>query len=202
MRDEYDVTHVPWIARTSVMLGLAEAVLVAVGAVAIRMFGGVLELVVGGLIVLVGLAVVTLLPAIWTKPRSIEGIAGAAGIGLGAAGVFLLLDVAILQPLGVYTNRWYEIGGFSNWWYHPVWWMVGSYLPMLGAVMLAAPDGRAARSPGVAFGLAVGATLVVMALAVVLGFPGAGWNLGTFAVAFIAGLTVAAIIGWMTARRA
>ena len=78
----------------------------------------------------------TLLPGIWTRALTIEGIAGAAGIGLGAAFVFLLIDVVLLQNIGTYTNRWWQIGG-SNWWYHPIWWMVGTFLPWIGAWILA-----------------------------------------------------------------
>ena len=45
--------------------------------------------------------------------QSCTGVAdaGAAGIGLAAAGVYLLVDVSLLQPIGTYTNRWREIGG-------------------------------------------------------------------------------------------
>src|SRR4029079_11961055 len=80
---------------------------------------------------------VTLLPGLWTRARTIEGIAGAAGIGLGATVVFLLVDVTVLQNIGTWGNRWREIGGGSDWWYHPVWWMVGTFLPWFGAWMLA-----------------------------------------------------------------
>ena len=76
--------------------------------------------------------------------RTIEGIAGAAGIGLGAAFVFLLLDVVLLQNIGTYTNRWWQIGG-SNWWYHPIWWMVGTFLPWFGAWILANQAARNGR---------------------------------------------------------
>ena len=98
----------------------------------------------------------TLLPGIWTRARTIEGIAGAAGIGLGAAFVFLLVDVVLLQNIGTYTNRWWQIGG-SNWWYHPIWWMVGTFLPWLGAWILANQAERNGRiSAPAAFGTAVG----------------------------------------------
>jgi hypothetical protein len=143
------------------------------------------------------------MPGIWTRARTIEGIAGAAGIGLGAAGVFLLIDVALLQPLGLYTNRWYAIGGNSNWWYHPVWWMVGTFLPWMGAFMLASQEARNGRTNPVAgFAVALVATAIAGAVAVLAGFPGAGWNLGTFAVAFLPGVAIAALVGWMSARRA
>lgn len=202
MRDDYDVTDVPLIARRSILLGLIESLLVVVGAVLSRLFDGPIEFVLVGLVVVVGLAAVTMLPGMWTRARTIEGIAGAAGIGLGAAGVFLLVDMALLQPLGLYTNRWHEIGGNSNWWYHPVWWMAGTFLPWMGAFILASQEARHGRtSPAMGFAIAIVATIAVGALAVLMGFPGAGWNLGTFAVAFLPGVAIAALVGWMSARR-
>ena len=113
-----------------------EAVVVLLFSLASRLLDPPLETVVLAPILLVGLAGVTLMPGLWTRARTIEGIGGAAGIGLGATVVFLLIDVVLLQHIGTYTNRWYEIGS-SNWWYHPVWWMVGTFLPWMGAWILA-----------------------------------------------------------------
>ena len=108
-----------------------------------RHLDGPIEIVLLALILLAGLAAVMLLPGTWTRALTIEGIAGAAGIGLGAAFLFLLVDVALLQNIGTYTNRWWQIGG-SNWWYHPIWWMVGHLHPV---------DGRLdSRQPGRADG--------------------------------------------------
>jgi hypothetical protein len=202
LSSEYDVTAVPAIVAGSVKLGLIEAVLVLVFSLASRFLGGVLETVICGLIILVGVAAVGMLPGLWTRPRTVEGIAGAAGIGLGAAGVFLLVDVILLQNIGTYTNRWYEIGGGSNWWYHPVWWMVGTFLPWMGAWIFAnqtVKNGRPAA--GAAFATALGLSIVVAILAIFLGFPGARWTLGTFAVAFLPGLALAAIVSGIGKRR-
>jgi hypothetical protein len=197
-KSEYDATDVPSIVLGSVKLGLLEAVLVLLFSLASRFLGGVVETVVGGLIVVIGLAVVTMLPGLWTRARTIEGIAGAAGIGLGAAGVFLLLDVMLLQNIGTYSNRWYEIGGGSNWWYHPIWWMVGSFLPWMGAWILAnqaESTGQPAARNG--FLTALVLTVIVAIAAVLLGFPGARWTLGTFAVAFLPGVVLATIVSAM-----
>jgi hypothetical protein len=200
---EYDATDVPLIVLGSVKLGLLETVLVLLFSLASRFLDGVVETIVGGLIVLVGLAAVTMLPGLWTRARTIEGIAGAAGIGLGAAGVFLLLDVMLLQNIGTYSNRWHEIGGGSDWWYHPVWWMVGSFLPWMGAWILANQterNGQPAATRGLATAVVLG---VIVALgAVLLGFPGAQWTLGTFAVAFLPGLVLATIVSAMGKPRA
>ena len=191
---QYDATAVPVIVAASVKLGLLEAALVLLFSLASRFLGGVLEAVVCALIVVVGLAAVTMLPGLWTRAFTIEGIAGAAGIGLGAAAVFLLVDVILLQNIGTYSHRWRDIGGGSNWWYHPVWWMVGAFLPWMGAWILAnqtARDGRPA--PGVGLLTAFVAAIVVAIIAILLGFPGAHWTLGTFAVAFLPGLVLATI---------
>jgi hypothetical protein len=200
-RQQYDATDVPAIVAASVKLGLLEAALVLLFSLASRFLGGVIETVVCAIIVVVGLAAVTLLPGLWTRAFTIEGIAGAAGIGLGAAVVFLLLDVILLQNIGTYSHRWRDIGGGSNWWYHPVWWMVGSFLPWMGAWILAnqtARDGRPAV--GMALLTAFVAAIVFAILAILLGFPGARWTLGTFAVAFLPGL-VAATIGPAIGKR-
>ena len=144
LHGDHDVTDVPSIVRGAVLLGLFEAVIVLLISLASRLLAVPLETVALALILVVVLAPITLLPGIWTRARTIEGIAGAAGIGLGAAFVFLLVDVVLLQHIGTYTNRWWQIGG-SNWWYHPVWWMAGTFLPWLGAWILANQAARSGR---------------------------------------------------------
>jgi hypothetical protein len=194
-RRDHDFTALSHVLRRAVVLGVVTAVVVVALAFVTRLMDGLLETVVGAVVLLFGVTAVTVLPGLWTRARTIEGIAGAAGIGLAATVVFLLIDVALLQPLGVYTNRWREIGGGSNWWYHPVWWMVGTFLPWMGALIVAnrARRGRSDSVGGV-MGTAIVAALVIGALAVVAGFPGAGWNLSTFGVAFLPGIAVAALI--------
>jgi len=192
LKGEYDLTRVPMIVQGAVKLGLLESILVLLFSLASRFLEGVPEVIVGAIILLVGLGTVSMLPGVWTRPRTIEGIAGAAGIGLAAALVFLLVDVTLLQNIGTYSHRWYEIGGGSNWWYHPVWWMAGTFLPWMGAWILAnqtVKDGR--PSPLVGFLTSVGAAVIVAAAAVLLGFPGAHWTLATFGVAFLPGLALA-----------
>ena len=199
---DYDVTGVPSIVRGAVLLGLFESVVVLLLSLASRFLAGPVETVVLALLLLLGLAPVTLLPGIWTRARTIEGIAGAAGIGLGATFVFLLIDVVLLQHIGTYTNRWWQIGG-SNWWYHPIWWMVGTFLPWLGAWILANQAERNGRiSAPAAFGTALGFALAAAVVAILIGFPGADWNLPTFGVAFLPGLALAALLSALGGRRA
>jgi len=202
LQGDYDVTDVPSIVRGATILGLLEAVFVLLLSLASRHLEGPLETIVLALILIPGLAAVTFLPGIWTRPRTIEGIAGAAGIGLAASGLFLLLDVALLQNIGTYTNRWIEIGR-SNWWYHPIWWMVGTFLPWMGAWILANQTSRTGRVSLLgAFGTAVVFSIIAAILAVVIGFPGAHWNLPTFGVAFLPGLALATGFSAMGSQRA
>jgi hypothetical protein len=81
--------------------------------------------------------------------------------------------------------------------------MAGTYLPWFGAWTLANQlvKGRTV-SPGAAFGLALilGAALAVVAS--VARFPGAGWNLPTFGVAFLPGLALATALSGRGAKRA
>jgi hypothetical protein len=199
---EHDRTAVPDIVAGSIKLGLLETLLVLLFSVVSRLLGGPLETLLGALILLAGLAAVTMLPALWIRPRTIEGIAGAAGIGLGAAGVFLLLDIILLQNIGTYSHRWYEVGGGSNWWYHPVWWMVGTFLPWMGAWISANQvDRTGSSSPGKGLLIALGLAVVIGALAVLIGFPGARWTLATFAVAFLPALALATLISAVGKRR-
>ena len=201
LHGDHDVTDVPSIVRGAVLLGLFEAIVVLLLSLASRYLAGPVETVVLAVLLLLGLAPVTLLPGIWTRARTIEGIAGAAGIGLGATFVFLLVDVVLLQHIGTWTNRWWQIGG-SNWWYHPVWWMVGTFLPWLGAWILANQAGRNGRSSApAAFATVVGFAVLAAIVAVLIGFPGAGWNLPTFGIAFLPGLALATALSALGGRR-
>jgi hypothetical protein len=201
---DHDLTDVPAIVRGAVKLGLIESVIVLLVSLASRLLmNGPVQTLLIGLIVLVGLAAVIMLPGLWTRPRTIEGIAGAAGIGLGAAIVFLLVDVTLLQNIGTYGHRWWDLGGGANWWYHPVWWMVGSFLPWMGAWILANQLAKGAQvSPVGAFALVVGCSVVLAVVAVLAHFPGASWGVGTLGVAFLPGVALAAVISGLGAKRA
>jgi hypothetical protein len=204
LRADHDLTDIPSIVRGAVKLGLFESVIVLLVSLVSRLLmDGVLQTALIAVIVLVGLAGVILLPGLWTRPRTIEGIAGAAGIGLGAAIVFLLVDVTLLQNIGTYGHRWWDLGGGANWWYHPVWWMAGTFLPWMGAWILANQLTKGApASPVGAFGLVVGCSVVLASVAVLAHFPGAGWGVGTFGVAFLPGVALATVISGLGARRA
>ena len=200
-RGTYDVTALPHVLRRALVLGVITAVVVVLLSFITRLTSGVVETVAGAIVLLAGLAAVTVLPGIWTRARTIEGIAGAAAIGLAAAVVFLLIDVALLQPLGMYTNRWREIGGGSNWWYHPVWWMVGTFLPWMGALTMANRVARGRSDSAAAVMLmAVVAALALGVLANLIHFPRANWSLSTFGIAFLPGLALAAALSALGRR--
>ncbi|MEZ4585775.1 MAG: hypothetical protein R2909_05180 [Gemmatimonadales bacterium] len=197
-----DHTELRHVLRRSAQLGALQALLVAAFSFASRYLDGGAELAVTGLIVVVGVAAVIALPGLWTRARTVEGVAGAAGIGLGATAVFLVIDVVALQPAGMYTNRWLEIGGGSNWWYHPVWWMAGTYLSWLGAWVLANQAAKSGESnPTV---LVVGTLVLaaaVMAGATLIHFPGAAFGLGTFSVSVLPALALMVIVSRLGAPR-
>lgn len=182
---QYDITDERSIFRRSVQLGILTGIFVLVFSLAMRFLDGVAELAVCGPLLLAGMYVLYILPGLWTKARTIEGIAGAAGIGLGSAVVFLVIDVVLLQWIGTYTNRFLELGGGSNWWYHPVWWMLGSYVPWMGAFAMSFDvDRTGAPAPTKTYVTAIVVAAVLMVAGYYLHFPGATLSLGAFAVAF------------------
>lgn len=197
-----DQTNASYVFRACLKLGAFESVTVLLFALVSRSLDGVPELALEAILLLVGLTVVTALPGVWTRPRTIEGIAGAAGVGLGATVVFLLVDSFVYQQVHLYGHRWLAVGGGSNWWYHPIWWMTGTYLPWLGAWTLANQTARNG-APSVPMlmltTLALAAVLAV--IAIVVGFPGAGWGLPTFGVAFLPALALTTLISGLGARR-
>jgi hypothetical protein len=197
-----DFAPTPYLVRRAVILGVIQTVIVVLFAVVTRLLDGPVEKILEAVLLVIGLAATILLPGSWTRPRTIEGIAGAAGIGLGATVVFLLLDVALLQPLGAYTFRWRALGGGSNWWYHPVWWMAGTYLAWMGSFIMA---NQAARNREPSIGglvvLVLMGVLIFGVLGVLLHVPGAAWSIPTFGVAVLPALALAAIITGLRSRR-
>jgi hypothetical protein len=81
--------------------------------------------------------------------------------------------------------------------------MVGTFLPWFGAWTLANQLARSGTvSPAAAFGTALACGVVLAVVAVLVHFPGAGWNLGTFGVAFLPGLALATVLSGLGAKRA
>src|SRR5207253_2260383 len=167
-------------------IGLVAGVAVVLFLAASRLVpdAGGLRGAVEALIVLAAGVIVAFLPAAWTAPRGPEGVAGAAAIGLVGTIVFSAIDIVLFRPFKAYPWTWDAVGGGSTWWYLPIWWMLGTFLAWMGAIVTA---GRAARDgdtairslamPAVGGGLVVG---VGLGLAGVLLMPvaaGAGFAL-------------------------
>ncbi|SRR6266480_2994711 len=134
------------------------------------------------LIVLAAGVAAAFLPAFFASSRTVQGIASAAGIGLWGTIVFMAIDIILLRPFKAYPWTWDAIGGGSTWWYLPVWWMLGTFLAWMGAIVT---GGRAARGgdtsirslaiPAVGGGLGVGlglglGGLLLMPVAAGVGF--------------------------------
>jgi hypothetical protein len=202
LEGDYDNTELRRVVRGSITLALIQAVFVVVVSVVNKSFDGTIDHALTGILVFAGAMITIFYPGTLTRPRTIEGIAGAAGIGLGATWVFLLLDAFLLQTFHVYTNRWREIGGGSIWWYLPVWWMVGTYLSWMGGWILANQANKSGESavPS-AIALVTITSAVCGAIAAVTHFPGASWNVPTFAVAVLPGLALANVVSALGTRR-
>lgn len=132
-----DRADVRTIVGGGVKLGILTAVGVVAFALLVRAMSGNTETLVLSLLVLTGGVVFGYLPALWTRPRSADGIAWCTLLGLLGAVAFTVLDVVLLRPLSVYHWTWDAIGGGSGFWYIPVWWMGSAFLAWLGGMVVA-----------------------------------------------------------------
>ena len=103
---------------------------------------GIIAGLVESIIVLAAGVLVTFLPGSYAVARSTQGIASAAAIGLWGTVVFMAIDIILLRPFRAFPWTWDAVGGGSTWWYLPIWWMLGTLLAWLGALVMA---GRVAR---------------------------------------------------------
>ena len=199
---DHDHTEIMLVLRGSITLAVIQAIAVILVSIITRSLNGTVEHALTGIVVFVGAMVTIFYPATLTRPLSIDGIASAAGIGLGATGIFVLIDAFILRSLHVYTDRWWQIGGGSYWWYLPVWWMVGTFLSWMGAWILA---NQANRTGSTSIPTAIVMVSILAALFGVLAnlihFPLASWTVPTFAIAILPGLALATLVGVLAARR-
>jgi hypothetical protein len=149
-------------------IGLMTAVAVLVYAALTRALpAGLAREVVQAIVVLATATLVSFLPALWVVARGIEGIAGAAAVGLWGTIVFTAIDIVVLRPanhlITIYPWTWDAVGGLSTWWYLPIWWMLGTFVAWMGGLLTA---GRAARgSPtlqSVAVPVVAGAALIAV----------------------------------------
>jgi hypothetical protein len=145
---------------------------------------------VEALIVLAAGIAAGFLPGLWTGARSTEGIAGAAAVGLVGTVVFSAIDIVLLRPFHAYPWTWDAIGGGSSWWYLPVWWMLGTFVAWMGAIVIAggpAPgDATLARRAAPVVGTTVVLTVVVRLAGAPLALPVAAGGAFTLTLAALA----------------
>lgn len=125
--------------KVGVLTGVAVVLYLAVSRLPDGLARGLLQAAV----VLAAGTGVGFLPARWTAARRTEGIAGAAAMGLWGTVVFMAIDIVLLRPFKAYPWTWDAVGGGSTWWYLPLWWMLGTFLAWMGAMVTA---GRAVRA--------------------------------------------------------
>ena len=180
-------------AKTGALIGLAVVVFLvvtrALGPGAARAAGQTL-------VVLAAAAAAAFLPAFWAAPRTTEGVAGSAAIGLWGTIVFSVIDIALFRPLRAYPWTWDAVGGGSTWWYLPMWWMLGTYLAWLGGLLWAQRQTRGGGEvsigrialPVVAGAVALAAVATLARLGIVLPVAAGGGFATTLTVLAVAGI--------------
>jgi hypothetical protein len=187
--------------RTILVAGIQLGIVTTVGVVAFallsRALSGTTEVVVQSLLILIGGVAFGYWPALAVRPRTVDGIAWAALVGLLGAMAYSVLDVAVLRPVHLYPWTWDAIGGGSGFWYLPVWWMGSAVVAWLGSwvAALAARDGRT-PSPLTSGLLTAGLAVLLFAVAAgttVLPFSAPVAALA-FAVALVLHVPIAAAV--------
>jgi len=135
------------------------------------------------LIVLAAGVAAAFLPGLFAASRTVQGVASAAAIGLWGTIVFMAIDIILLRPFHAFPWTWDAVGGGSTWWYLPIWWMLGTFVAWMGAIVTA---GRGARGGDTA--------IRSLALPAVLGGLSAGLGLGLSGVLL---MPVAAGVGFV-----
>jgi len=185
--------------RTVMIAGTKTGALIAFAVVlflaATRVLGpGAPRVLLQALVVLAAATAAAFLPAYWAAPRTTEGVAGSAAIGLWGTIVFSVIDIALFRPLRAYPWTWDAVGGGGTWWYLPIWWMLGTYLAWLGGLVWATRQARGEMSVGraalpvVAGAIALAAVAMLVRLGVLLPVAAGGG----FAIT-LTGLAVAGI---------
>ena len=139
--DRSEFRHI-LISGTIVGAAIAAAVVVFL-LVAWLLPAGVLTSLLLMLIVLAGGTLAAFLPGSFATSRTVQGIASAAAIGLWGTIVFMAIDIILLRPFKAFPWTWDAVGGGSTWWYLPIWWMLGTFLAWMGAIVTA---GRAVHA--------------------------------------------------------
>ncbi len=180
-------------AKIGALIGFAVVVFLVVT----RALGpGVARAAAQTLVVLAAAAAAAFLPPFWAAPRTTEGVAGSAAIGLWGTIVFSVIDIALFRPLRAYPWTWDAVGGGSTWWYLPMWWMLGTYLAWLGGLLWAQRQTRGGGEvsigrialPVVAGAVALAAVATLARLGIVLPVAAGGGFAITLTVLAVAGI--------------
>jgi hypothetical protein len=126
------------------------------------------------LVVLAGGVAAAFLPGFFAASRTTQGVASAAAMGLWGTIVFMAIDIILLRPFRAFPWTWDAVGGGSTWWYLPIWWMLGTFLAWMGAIVTA---GRGARGGDTA--------IRSLAIPAVLGGLSAGLGLSLAGILFM-----------------
>lgn len=195
--ERYDIRTV---VGGGVILGAVTAVGVVLFALLSRMLAGTIETIVHSVLIVAGGAVFGYFPAASVRPRSPDGIAWAATLGLLGSLSFTALDTGLLRPFNVYHWTWDAIGGGSGFWYISIWWMGSTVLAWFGAWAYA----RAASRFGPAgIGPLVGQTVgvAIVMFAALVGFGIAPFHGATMALAVSLALVAQVPLATLLARR-
>lgn len=130
---------------------------------------GIVTSLIEAVIVLVGGVSAAFLPGFFATSRTVQGIAGAAAIGLWGTIVFMAVDIILLRPFKAYPWTWDAVSGGSTWWYLPVWWMLGTFLAWMGGIVTAGRAGRGGdvSVPALALPVVVGAAVLALVASLV-----------------------------------
>lgn len=136
MTDRSDFRHV---VRSGAKVGLVTAAAVVLFLVLNRYLPeeGALREGVLALVVLAAAIPIALWPGHLVGARTVEGVAGAAAVGLLGTVSFMAVDIILLRPFKAYPWTWDAVGGGSSWWYLPIWWMLGTFCAWMGGLVVA-----------------------------------------------------------------
>lgn len=191
--DRSDFRHV---VRSGAKVGLVTAAGVIVFLVLSRVLPevGTMREAVLALVVLVVAVPIAFLPGHLVGARTVEGVAGAAAVGLLGSVAFMVVNIVLLRPFKAYPWTWDAVGGGSTWWYLAIWWMLGTFSAWMGALVVASRHARGTATlaslalPPLIGGLVAALAVRVAGLPVVLPVAaGAGFLLTLTALA-VAGL--------------
>lgn len=198
MTDRSDFRYV---VRSGAKVGLVTAAGVALFLVLNRFLPevGMTRQWVLALVVLAVAVPVALWPGQLVGARTVEGVAGAAAVGLLGTVAFMVVDIVLLRPFRAYPWTWDAVGGNSTWWYLPIWWMLGTFCAWMGGLVIAQ---RHARGTPTLLSLAVPPLLGGVVVALAAAVSGIAVALPVAAGAgFLVTLTQMAVVG-LAFRRA